>query len=78
MVTIDCPPQILVVSDNWRALFLTLYPPGKGRSFGYSRKQKGAWRCFGGITIQANYAIDGPKVLGPLERWIVSQVGLNA
>ena len=36
------------------------------RSFGDLRKQKGAWRCFGGITIQANYAIDGPKVLGPL------------
>ena len=44
------------------------YPPGKGRSFGDLRKQKGAWGCFGGITIQANYAIDGLKVLGPLER----------
>ena len=41
------------------------YPPGKGCSFGNLRKQKGAWRCFGRITIQANYAIDGPKVLGP-------------
>ena len=30
------------------------YPPGKGRSFGDLRKQEGAWRCFGGITIQNN------------------------
>ena len=44
------------------------YPPGKGRSFGDLRKQKGAWKCFGGITIQANYAINGREVLGPLER----------
>ena len=42
-------------------------PLGKGRSFVDLRKQKGAWRCFGGITIQANYAIDGPKALGPLK-----------
>ena len=53
------------------------YPSGNGRSFGDLRKQKGAWRCFGGIIIQANYAINGPKILGPLERYIVSQVGLN-
>ena len=41
------------------------YPPGKGRSFGDLRKQKGAWRCFGGITIQAYNA---RETLGPLER----------
>ena len=24
---------------------------------------------FRGVTIQANYAINGPKGLGPLEKW---------
>ena len=41
--------------------------------------RKVAWRRFGGITLQADYALNGPK-LGPLETWekeIVSQVGLN-
>ena len=50
------------------------YPPGKGRSFGNLRKQKGAWRCFVRITIQANYGINGAKVLGPPT---ISQVGLK-
>ena len=41
------------------------YPPRKGRSFGDFRKQKGAWRCFGGITIQ-NTAKMGSLVVAHL------------
>ena len=40
--------------------------PWKKAFFGDLRKQNEAWRCFGGITRQANLAVNRPKVLGPL------------